>query len=68
MHLAKLAAAALLVSMTAVLGLAARSRPAAPYGRALRSLRQSGGENTRHQRQAITSRRLNAITYIPIHT
>jgi len=32
--------------VTAVLGLAARGRPAAPDGRAKRSLRQSGGENT----------------------
>ena len=53
--------------VTAVLGLAARSRPAAPGGRAKRSLRQSGGGE--HRKQATkkypghkTSRGTRALT------
>ena len=49
--------------VTAVLGLAARGRPATPYGRAERSLRQSGGENTRHRLHAITERRAAELVY-----
>ena len=41
--------------VTAVLGLTARGRPAAPDGRAERSLRQSGGENTGRKPHAMNS-------------
>ncbi len=64
MHLAKLAAAALLVLVTAVHGLAARGRPAAPYGRAKRSLRQSGGEDTGRKPHAAIQRQVAVLTAV----
>jgi hypothetical protein len=50
--------------VTVVLGLAARGRPAAPYGRAKRSLRQSGGENTGRTRHAATQRGLQFLSLL----